>query len=320
MSDESQLQVRPKDSLTPSKVQSGLIARGRRDAALLVKPRVPEPIDWFSETLQRAEEGDVGAQWELAEAYFANDSRLDAALDKSAEFIRWLRKLADQNDAGAQAWLGDAYEWGYDVPQDYAEAIRWYRKAAELGNAYAQNSLGIAYYVGKGVIQDHAEAVRWYRKAAEQGHAAAQLNLGAAYKFSQVIVQHHAEAIRWFRKAAEQGNARAQTILGEAYTDGEVVPQDYGEAGQWFRKAAEQGYSHAQGLLGDAYRDGRGVPRDYVQAYLWINLAAESYPASDDTNRKIEVSNLDLLARKMTPEQIAEAQRLAREWKRKKQK
>ncbi len=323
MTDESKLQVTRNDgesSLTLSKARSGLVTRGRRDAALLVKPLVPEPMDWVSETHKRAEEGDVSAQWDLAVGYFAGDSRLERALVNSGEWVRWMRKLADQNDDGAQAWLGEAYEWGIDVPQDYAESVRWYRKAAELGNRSAQFSLGFAYDAGQGVLQDKTEAVKWYRGAAEKGHDGAQLNLGAAYKFGEGIVQDQAEAIRWFRKAAEQGSKRAQTLLGHAYSDGEVVPQDYDEAAQWFRKAAEQGYPYAQSELAVAYRDGRGVPRDYVHAHLWFHLAAESYPVSDDRNRHIEVLNRDALAVKMTPEQITEAGRLAREWKQKKAK
>ena len=45
------------------------------------------------------------------------------------------------------------------------------------------------------------------------------------------------------------------------------------------------------------------VPQDYVQALMWLNLAAEQ--------DKDAVKNRDDLAKRATPEQIAEAQRLA---------
>jgi hypothetical protein len=48
---------------------------------------------------------------------------------------------------------------------------------------------------------------------------------------------------------------------------------------------------------------------------MWFNLAAASFPASDVSNRNLAGKNRDLVARKMTPDQIAEAQKLAREWK-----
>jgi TPR repeat protein len=56
------------------------------------------------------------------------------------------------------------------------------------------------------------------------------------------------------------------------------------------------------------YAEGQGVPQDNVQAYMWFTLAGT---AGDAANLK----NRDLIAAKMTPDQIAEAQRLAREWK-----
>lgn len=64
--------------------------------------------------------------------------------------------------------------------------------------------------------------------------------------------------------------------------------------------------------LGVMYAEGQGVPQDYVQAHMWVNLAASG--ATGDDQRKFAAGR-DLLAGKMTAEQIAEAQRLAREWR-----
>ena len=50
------------------------------------------------------------------------------------------------------------------------------------GHAQAQDNLGEAYEEGLGVHQDYVEAVQWYRKAAEQGLANAQYNLGVMYE------------------------------------------------------------------------------------------------------------------------------------------
>ncbi len=61
------------------------------------------------------------------------------------------------------------------------------------------------------------------------------------------------------------------------------------------------------------YATGDGVPQDYVQAHMWYNLAASRYPPGSDRDKVVR--NRDTVAEKMTPEQIAEAQRLAREWK-----
>ncbi len=74
-----------------------------------------------------------------------------------------------------------------------------------------------------------------------------------------------------------------------------------------FRLAADQGHAKAQYSLGAMYALGQGVPQDFVQAHMWSNLAAAQ---GDEPARKLR----DKLAKKMTPAQIAEAQRLAREW------
>jgi hypothetical protein len=59
----------------------------------------------------------------------------------------------------------------------------------------------------------------------------------------------------------------------------------------------------------------RAVPQDYVMAHKWYNLAASSADASEKTFRDVATRNRDRMAEKMTPAQIAEAQKLAREWK-----
>ena len=107
---------------------------------------------------------------------------------------------------------------------------------------------------------------------------------------------------------AEQGNLLMMVNLGMMYEDGTEVPQDYEQAAYWFRRCAEQDFMMGQYMLGMAYLNGRGVTMSKVQAHLWLNLAAAK--GYDRAQR-----DRDLLAEKMTTAQIADAQRLAREWK-----
>jgi TPR repeat protein len=119
-------------------------------------------------------------------------------------------------------------------------------------------------------------------------------------------------AIRLFRGLAEMGYSGAQFQLGFLYRRGDGVPQDYAEALKWFRMAANQGHASAQSNLGFMYRDGEGVPQDYVQAHMWFNLASA---ATKGPSRYSIAEYRDGVAEKMTPAQITEAQKLAREWK-----
>jgi TPR repeat protein len=202
----------------------------------------------------------------------------------------------------------------YTTVQDNAEAAWWterYRSRAEGGDASAQFDLGLSYATGDGVSQDDAEAVRWYRLAADQGLAVAQYNLGLIYDNGRGVPQDDAEAARWFRLAADQGQAAAQYNLAAMYSNGRGVPQDYVEAARWYRLAADQGYGVAQYNLGVMYANGQGVPLDDVQAHMWFNLAAS---LGTRKVRENTVQARDRAAGRMDPTQIAEAQRLAREW------
>ncbi len=123
----------------------------------------------------------------------------------------------------------------------------------------------------------------------------------------------YATALREWRPLAEQGHAEAQHNLGLLYGNGRGVSQDDAEALGWWRKAAEQGHAEAQFNLGFMYYNGRGVPQDYAQAHMWYHLAASTSPPGKDRDQAVK--NRDIIAEKMTPAQISEAQKLAREWK-----
>jgi TPR repeat protein len=163
---------------------------------------------------------------------------------------------------------------------------------------------GLAAYEGG----NNAAALRLFLPLAEQGHAGAQVQMGRMYASGHGLPQDHIAAVAWFRLAAEQGNANAQRNLGIMFKRGRGVPTDYGAAADWFRLAAEQSDPAAQADLGDMYKDGRGVTQDYVLAHMWYSLAA----GQDHEGAARQLRSVGLL---MTPAQIGEAQRLAREWK-----
>ena len=86
-----------------------------------------------------------------------------------------------------------------------------------------------------------------------------------------------------------------------------------GIAGRTKRGTRNQGNAKAQNNLGGMYGTGKGVAQDYVQAHMWFNLAAAGLPTGEI--RDMAVSRRDLAEKRMTPALVAEAQRLAREWK-----
>ena len=115
-----------------------------------------------------------------------------------------------------------------------------------------------------------------------------------------------ATALREWMPLAEKGNATAQINLGVMYEDGRGVPVDYRRAVKWYKRAAEQGDVRAQVNLGLMLVNGTGVKKNNVYAYMWWNLAASN-------GDKDAVSNRDIVAKKMSADDILLAKKLARE-------
>jgi TPR repeat protein len=195
---------------------------------------------------------------------------------------------------------------------DFGAARREFRRLAEKGDAKARLRLAILYDKGEGGGRDVGEAARWYGLAADEGLAVARFNLGSLYEHGDGVKKNLDEAVRLYRQAAEQNLAHAQYNLGVLYAEGRGVALDYAEAARRFRQAAEQGLGLAQYNLGVLYAEGRGVLQDSVAAHMWFNLAALTLKGEEHARA---AKRRDAAAARMTPEQIAEAQRRAREWR-----
>ena len=198
------------------------------------------------------------------------------------------------------------YNKGQGVPENYAEALKWLGLAANKGNAEAQFDLGVMYAEGHGVPQDYAEALKLFRLAADQGDAEAQYNIAVMYRDGNGVLRDFAAALKGFRLAADQGLATAQTNLGVMYEKGKEYRKTTLRLWRWHRLAANQGLAVAQHNLGLMYAAGRGVSKDIVGAYMWFSLSASQ-------GEQNAVRDRDKAAGLMTPAQIAEAEKLARE-------
>jgi TPR repeat protein len=179
---------------------------------------------------------------------------------------------------------------------------------AEAGDADSEYQLGVRYSSGDGVPKDSAKAVKWYRKAADQSNVQAKTALGYCYATGQGVAKDDAEAVKWYRKAAEQNFAQAELNLGNCYANGQGVAKNDAEAVKWYRKAAEQNFAQAQISLALSYALGQGVAKDYVESYRWTLLAA----SQGDKDAK---ETMTILENNMSREQIAEGQKVARNFK-----
>lgn len=239
-------------------------------------------------------------QWTLAGAALAGSfDDAAAAADKGdyATALKLFRSLAERGDSGAQYAIGRMYAKGQGMPKDSAEAMKWFDKANEQSKALQAYNRS-----------DFATARKVFTPLAEKGQALAEYILGLMYANGQGVPESYTEALKWLQKAAEQGEAKAQFSVGVIYFKGLGMPANQAEAFKWYRRAADQGNATAQYNLGAMYAKGQTVPQDVVRAHMLYALAADNGVRAADEAR-------DKLAKSMSAEQIAEAKKMAHEWK-----
>lgn len=225
-------------------------------------------------------------------------------LTMSLAELKELISKAESGDAEAQYWIAIDCDSGLRLPDDYfGKSEEWLKKSAEGGYAPAQREYGLRM-----AHKDPPAGEHWLLAAAQQGDAEAEMWLGAATEDSWFGTTDLQSAMKWYRMAAEEGQVDAEMLLGNRYEMGHGVEQDYAKAAEWYRKAAEHvlpnspGVSEARYHLGQLYVDGHGVPQDYVRAYFWFRLIGPK-------------EYLDKIIPYMTPEEIAQAEELARRWR-----
>jgi TPR repeat protein len=230
------------------------------------------------------------------------------ATQTDARLFWVVKRVAERGDPLAQYDLAVLYANGKGVASNEVESLRWIKKAAENGEPKSQNVLGLYCTTGEhGVPKNEMEAVRLFRKSAEQGWAEGEFNFAACYLKGRGVEKDVGEAVKWLRTAANQGHANAQYHLAYVYLTGVRGETNQAEAVVWLRKAADSGLGIAEFNLGMAYATGAGVAQDYVQSHKWVSLAV--------AQGKGDKAALPALEEKMTPQQIAEAQKQARDFR-----
>jgi TPR repeat protein len=201
--------------------------------------------------------------------------RMVSPEERGKILLTFYRRKAETGEARALLKIGNLYDKGFLVKQDFVEAVKWWKMAAEQGIVDALIKIGNAYDKGRGVEQNSIEAKKLWQLATQTiGASALQLKIGNAYKKGDGVEQDFVEAIRWWQAAARNGSAEAKLRLGNAYEKGDGVEQNFAEAIRWWRLATEQGVAEAQYKLGNMCLEGGGI-QGFPEAEKWFQLAAE---------------------------------------------
>jgi TPR repeat protein len=159
----------------------------------------------------KAEKGDLAATFMVGIAYLYGQGT-DVNLSEGDNLVR---DAADKGYPEAQNWLGDFYA-DFGTKEGYAKALEWWNKAAAQGEAHAQFSLGQSYEHGAIITQDYKTAVSYYRASAEQGITDAMFALSTCYLEGKGVKKDVKEAYFWmlvnFPDSWDEGYASIESI------------------------------------------------------------------------------------------------------------
>ncbi len=178
------------------------VAKAFREGQI-VERDIQQAIGWY---LRAAKRGNVEAQFQAAKILHAG---ADGVKRQPLAATKLYKAAAKRGHAGAQNWLGYAYQHGHGVIKDYSTAADWFKNAADQGLADAQNNLALLHLVGHGVAQDHTRAAKLFQLAVEQEHGFAMNNLAGMYEVGWGVSRDPARAQELYAAAALTGNTSA---------------------------------------------------------------------------------------------------------------
>ena len=106
--------------------------------------------------------------------------------------LRLFRELAEQGQVHSQRMIGNIYDKGLGVPQNFDKAVHWYSKAATQKDPAAQYHLGLKYANGHGVEKDPMEAYIWFAISFNNGYELAAYPLRVLNKSLSTIDRQEA--------------------------------------------------------------------------------------------------------------------------------
>jgi TPR repeat protein len=127
---------------------------------------------------------------------------------KSGDFsgaLKILKPLADNGNKEAQHYIGNLFEFGRGVSQNFIEARKWYLLSAQQGHVTSQVNLGMLFSHGKGGSKNYKKANKWWQIAAEQGDGMAMKNLGLSYEKGYGVQSNKVRAYMWLSMSVLKG-------------------------------------------------------------------------------------------------------------------
>jgi len=228
-----------------------------------------KPLENLKTLILAAQDGDLQAQWALAQVYQLGDIEIrDTA--KAAEYYEM---AAQQGYGPAALQLAMMYSTGSGVPQSKETSMIWMIQAADAGILEAQFIVGNAYDKGlDGVEKNWKKAVAYFSKACSQD------NPEACYQAGAIIAENASndKALPLIERAAQLGHLISQVELATYYQEPRPGVQDLAKSKFWFQKAADRGVSEAAKAIWMQYAVDHGVEPEKMAMLKYYNELADN--------------------------------------------
>lgn len=292
----------------------------------------------IAEMIQRADNKDPKAMFELAEVYYygkygvkEDDEKayrlykeletltpddgmvlyrlgkcyeLGLSVEKNIDLALEYFQKAVEKGAGIACWrLGDLYKAGEVVPKDMTKCLEYMVKGVELGSHEAAVTLGNMYHFADGVEKDDAKSFEYYKIAADFGNVNAYYRLGVHSYNGWGVREDKAQGMEYWKKGAELNQPDCMNIIGLAYLEEDTDLQQDAELGlYWLERCADRGLPESRYTLGKTYLKGlHGVPKSEKKGVQHLRAAAEAGHAG----AMVELGNY--LMDQKAPESYSEA-------------
>lgn len=222
--------------------------------------------------LQRAENGDAEAQYQLGMAYYNGEG---VAKD-DYRALDWFKKSAEANHAAANGMCGEFLRTGTATALDPQGAALYFTKGASLGDVFSQYRIGWIFWN----TSNYNDAIPYLRQAADAGNASAKCLLGQSYFNGYGVPEDKVKALALFEEAAYAGDADAQYFASACYGFGYGTAVDVDQAYYYCKRSADQGHEGAIKNL-SIFQNAQADPEAYKQQ---LRQATQSSQPSGSTS------------------------------------
>ncbi|KAK8893003.1 hypothetical protein M9Y10_030259 [Tritrichomonas musculus] len=230
-------------------------------------------IIWnFYTIYQKKVDGDESSFYLILGNIYENGCSVKQDYSKAAQYYEI---SASKKNPEALSYLGSLLLSGDGVKQDYVKAKKYCELAAQYKDSGALYLLGTIYVYGYGVEQNFLKAKAFYELAIKQNNSKALFNLSLLYKDGLGVKKNIKKAIEYLNLASQLNNPDAQWMLGNMHSKGIGFVQNYSKAIEFYELAAQQNHMDALYELADIYLKGFGVKKDVAKAIHYLELSAE---------------------------------------------